>query len=809
MPGIINRYVHWLHTQWPAGVVEKLPYVREDSTTNVPGFYITGDLTGIPLLKFASDKGARAVRHIVADSAFQKSSEETKRKGEEIYDVAIIGGGVSGMAAALEAETSGLRYILFEAAEPFATIANFPKAKPIFTYPTDMTPAGGLQFKATVKEPLLEDLRQATAAIEPRKAKVEKVVRRGKVFEVVIPNEESVLAHRTIVAIGRSGNFRKLGVPGEDLGKVFNRLHDPKDYCAKSVLIVGGGDSAMETAIALASCGANVTLSYRKKDFSRPKPENVERLNALAADPMADVAVEEPISERVTTSTGGFLKEFKKAGSIRLMMASKVKEIREEEAVVVDSDGQEQTMANDAVFAMIGREAPLDFFRRSGIKIRGETYGAEWVAIAAFFLFIFAVYDWKNDGFISHQLQFLSEAQVFPNNAPSLIASFGDAWAEKVADRSTLLGTLAVSMKSRSFYYTLAYTTCIGLFGIARVRRRKTPYVKLQTATLFSIQLFPLFLLPELLLPWLGYNGVFDSGVGRTITDNLFERYISEGQYLAHDWPEWGHPRAYWRAYGLVLAWPLMVYNVFTPAPIVGWLVISVIQTFVLIPTLIYFWGKGAYCGWICSCGGLAETMGDNQRHKMPHGPFWNRLNMAGQVLLFTAFILLAVRIAGWIWPESWMNRSFALLLDGKTASGTLANPVSWKWMVDVLLGGILGVGLYFKYSGRVWCRFFCPLAALMHIFARFSRFRILSEKKKCISCNVCTSVCHQGIDIMNFANKGLPMNDPECVRCSACVQSCPTGVLQFGQVDPATGKVRKYDRLIASTVVASEQSRA
>ena len=76
-----------------------------------------------------------------------------------------------------------------------------------------------------------------------------------------------------------------------------------------------------------------------------------------------------------------------------------------------------------------------------------------------------------------------------------------------------------------------------------------------------------------------------------------------------------------------------------------------------------------------------------------------------------------------------------------------------------------------------------------MHVYARFSRFRIFAEKKKCISCNVCTSVCHQGIDIMNFANKGLPMQDPECVRCSACVRSCPTGVLWFGQVERRSGR--------------------
>src|SRR6266700_839066 len=125
----------------------------------------------------------------------------------------------------------------------------------------------------------------------------------------------------------------------------------------------------------------------------------------------------------------------------------------------------------------------------------------------------------------------------------------------------------------------------------------------------------------------------------------------------------------------------------------------------------------------------------------------------------------------------------------------------NYVWFVDLFLAGIIGVGLYFWFSGRVWCRFACPLAALMHIYARFSRFRILADKKKCISCNVCTSVCHQGIDVMNFANKGIPMADPECVRCSACVQSCPTGVLSFGEIDRKTGQTIKLDRLAASRV--------
>ncbi len=118
--------------------------------------------------------------------------------------------------------------------------------------------------------------------------------RRGGLLEVVIAGGESVTAHRVIVGIGRSGNFRKLGVPGEDLDKVSNRLHDPKEFRRQARAVVGGGDSALETAIAIAKCGGFVTLSYRKPEFSRPKPDNVDAITRLADDPLADVAVEEP-----------------------------------------------------------------------------------------------------------------------------------------------------------------------------------------------------------------------------------------------------------------------------------------------------------------------------------------------------------------------------------------------------------------------------------------------------------------------------------------------------------------------------------
>lgn len=780
----ISAYTNWLHTRWPAGTVEKLPEVNEDGTTGIEGIRIVGDLTGIPLLKFSSDSGARAVQAILAEPDFAGR----RSQDPELLDLAIIGGGVSGIAAGIEAKKAGLNFKVFEATQVFSTVANFPKAKPIYTYPTDMTPAGGLQFTATLKETLLAEMedQRKKAGVEVTTARIERIERKGN--ELLLhegDGKTSTRARRVIIGIGRSGNHRKLNVPGENLDKVYNRLYDPKEFAGKSALVVGGGDTALETAIALAISGADVTISYRKKEFSRPKPANVEKLQMLMKNPDAEVSIEHPTSERVTTSISSRMLDSHGKGAIHLALGTRLKEIKEDRVILVDDQNQESVLKNDVVFSMIGREAPLDFFRRSGIGIRGEWTSKTYLSFAGFFLFCIFLYLWKGGTALNKAFQ---AHQWFPYNIPGLLTSLG----VDISNPATFAGTMAISLKDPAFYYSLAYCLLVVIFGFRRIARRKTPYVKKQTLALMAFQVIPLFLLPFILLPFAGHNGWFDSGAGKAIADHLFPIV------------KYGQGREYWRASGLILAWPLFIWNVFTSQPMAWWLAISFAQTFVIIPLIIWRWGKGAYCGWVCSCGALAETVGDTQRHKMPHGPVWNRLNMVGQVVLLAAMILLVLRITTWISPKTafaaGLQKAYSGLLNSWSVLGVQLN---YYHVVDILLAGIIGVGLYFWFSGRVWCRFACPLAALMHIYARFSKFRIFAEKSKCISCNVCTSVCHQGIDIMNFANKGLPMQDPQCVRCSACVQQCPTGTLTFGRYG-ADGKPR-LDIIPASLVQLKE----
>ncbi len=702
--GWFERFSYWLHLQWPAGVPEKLPVVDAEGGTAVPGIFIAGDLTGIPLLKFALDSGAKAAQRCLREL-------KTPTSELDLFDVAIVGAGVSGLAAAVELARSGLRFTVIEANQRLATVMNFPTGKPIYTYPHGMTPAGHLQVSATVKEDLISELENQLAGYELslHSGAASHIERHGDTFTVMLGDQPPVRARRVIIAIGRSGNFRRLNVPGEELPKVVNRLHDPKHYADHDVLVVGGGDSACEAAVSCAEAGGRVTLIHRGTDLARSKSENRDRVLALAT-----------------------------AGKLQLMLGAHVYQI-ESNHVVIEFAGEQKRLTNQTVLAMIGREPPLAFLRRSGVAIHGEYSRLVYAGFIAFLLFISLLYTWKSLG--------LAYAAKWLN--PAVWLAPLTTWT---SDPTSLFATVLKSASGPSFWVTVLYSLAVIGFGIDRMRRRKTAYVRLQTTTLMLIQVLPLFLLPEMFLPWAGANDL----IPQTVRDNLFP---------GDSW---------WRAYGFILAWPLMAWNVFTEQPNLWWLIISFVQTFIIIPLIVWRWGKGAYCGWVCSCGALAETMGDRQREKMPHGKKWNRLNLIGQLVLASAGVILVLHIISWTWPSVLSPH----LVHTITMKGY------WKNAVDWLLAGVLGTGLYFWLSGRVWCRFACPLAALMHIYARFSRFRIVVEQKKCISCNACTSVCHQGIDVMAFASRGQHMQDPQCVRCSACVQTCPTGVLQFGQVD-------------------------
>ena len=645
--GLLRRYAEWIGLtgrRWPVGIVERLPEVAPDGRTAVPGLYVAGDLSGVPLLKLASEGGARVARAVAGDPSLPR---ERRASAPGVVDLVIVGAGVAGAAAGLEARRLGLSFRILEAHQPFATLAAFPQKKPIYTYPRDLSPTSPLVFTAQVREDLLVEVRQQAADLPVEITRAVEVRRRGGLLVVGPEGGEEIAGRRVLGAIGRSGDHRRLRVPGEEADHVSGRLHDPAAFTGQDVVVVGGGDSAAEAALALCEAGARVTLIHRRGRLDRPKAETLARVTALAA-----------------------------RGLMTLRLGAVVERIEAHRVLLRDGGGP-AWVAADAVFTLIGREAPLPFFRRSGVPIRGELSPRAKALCALFVAFCFALYDWKSGGSLAtwsaeaglfhtqlsarvddveplpsggfgrrrpwayldpipDHFQRAAEAAQARLEAGALSQTWDEAGhlrrqveaarplvplspaeasaADGGVDRRSLLGTLLVSATSPAFWYTLAYVGLVTTFGLRRIRARKTPYVTRQTLTLMAIQALPLFLLPELLLPLLGYHGLLP----QALADALFPPV------------DYGHGREYWRAYGFILAWPLNVYNWQTAEPLWAWLAIGGIQTFVLIPALVWRYGKGAYCGWICSCGALAETLGDDHRQKMPHGPTWSRLNVIG-----------------------------------------------------------------------------------------------------------------------------------------------------------------------------------
>ena len=742
MLGWFHRYAQWLHLQWPAGRVESLVEIDERGESTVPGLFVVGDLTGIPLLKNALQTGVSAVEEIA-------SRRSPRGFVDNLLDVAIVGAGVSGLAAACHAQQKGLRCEVIERHEPLATVRNFPNRKPIYAYPLEHNPSGPLRVQAETKEDLLAELHAQVeqAGLAVRAAEVFEVRKVGDRFHLLDRSGQKIAAARfVIVATGRTGRLKRLGVPGEKSAHVFHRLYDPSNFQGQHLTVVGGGDAAVEAALACADAGAKVTLVHRGDAVVRAKPINQERL-ALAV----------------------------KKSTLQLRLETRVSRVEDGE-VLLEAPAGADKLQTDALLVLIGREPSLGFLERSGLRVRAHWRPENWAACAAFLALCTFLYLWKAGGALTATFE---KSGWFPFNV-TLDSSLWLQWS--------IGQTVRVTLREPGFYYAFLYSVVVIMFGFRRIRRRQTPYVSRQTACLMAIQVVPLFLLPYFILPWMGHAGWFNDGLMATVADELFPAV------------SYGHGREYWRAFGFVLAWPLFLWNVMTHEPLWGWLFISLGQTFILLPLLIRRFGKGAYCGWICSCGALAETLGDAHREKMPHGPGWNRLNLAGQLILILCFFMFGLRVLAWSFPATnlgaWAHGlSAALLSEGSL----LGFPLNYKYVVDLMLAGIFGVGLYFWMSGRVWCRFFCPLAALMNVYARFSRFRIFAEKQKCISCNRCTAVCHQGIDVMAFAARGTPMEDPQCVRCSACVGACPTGALSFGATQGSNPP--KLDRFPASLV--------
>jgi thioredoxin reductase/ferredoxin len=314
-----------------------IPLLSSDFETTVPGIYIAGELGGMGLIRNALSQGRQAVDAI----------HRRRRRSGAGLDLVIVGAGPAGFAASLTAMSHGMKFATVEQESLGGSVFQYPRAKLVMTSPVTLPLVGRMNFGHTAKEKLLEfwrEVEKKTGLQIRYRERVEAITRDQDGFVVRTTGGE-YRAASVLLAIGRRGTPRKLGVPGEDLPKVVYRLVDPEQYAGRNVIVVGGGDSALEAAASIAENGGrSVTLSYRGEAFSRAKPANRERVAAA-----------------------------ERSGRLKQLFKSEVRRI-EHDRVVLDCDGRDVEVPNDAVIVSAGGILPSDFLRGIGVEVETK-YG--------------------------------------------------------------------------------------------------------------------------------------------------------------------------------------------------------------------------------------------------------------------------------------------------------------------------------------------------------------------------------------------------------------------------------------------------
>lgn len=321
----------WIGTE-KRGV--ELPDVSPTFETNVKGIYIAGELGGMGLIRNAVSQGKEAVENI---------AKTIKKDIKANYDLIVVGAGPAGIGASLTARMNNLRVLTLEQDTLGGAVFNFPRSKIVMTAPMQLPLYGKVNLRETSKTELLDlwhTVLSKNKIYVKENSKVETIVREGNIFKVETIKGDSYTTQTVLIAIGRRGTPRKLNVKGESLEKVAYKLLEPELIKDKQILVVGGGDSAIESALILAEEN-HVTLSYRNNTFSRIKPKNAEKINDAIASKLIDVKFNSTIK----------LIDF---DSVSYSM----------------SDSTEiMQLKNDLVYIFAGGELPTQFLKKIGIDV--------------------------------------------------------------------------------------------------------------------------------------------------------------------------------------------------------------------------------------------------------------------------------------------------------------------------------------------------------------------------------------------------------------------------------------------------------
>ena len=310
-----------------------IPTVDKNFETNVPGLFIAGELGGMGLIRNAVEQGRQALEAIRKKDGIGSGTD---------LDVVIVGSGPAGFAATLAAHQYKLRYRTVEQESLGGTVSHYPRGKIVMTQPVLLPLVGTVKLRETSKEALLEfwvSTAKSTGITINFQERMESVTRTESGFVVKTTRGED-RTRMVLLSIGRRGTPRKLDVPGEELSKVVYRLVDPAQYRGQRVLVVGGGDSAMEAACSIAEeLDTHVALSYRSDSFSRAKEKNRLRVEQAA-----------------------------KSGKLQILLKSSVKEIHPHD-VVLEHDGKKIELPNDAIIVSAGGILPTGLLKEMGVEV--------------------------------------------------------------------------------------------------------------------------------------------------------------------------------------------------------------------------------------------------------------------------------------------------------------------------------------------------------------------------------------------------------------------------------------------------------
>lgn len=321
-----------------------MPRLSREFETSIPGLFIIGELGGLALIKNAVNQGRECVDTISRRLA-------GRHRAQDAIDVCIVGAGPAGLSASLRAVEKGLTYVTLEQEELGGTVAKYPRQKLVMTSPVEFPMHGKFNKLEISKEKLMEFwtsvVRKGGLRVRTNE-KVEAIERREDGTFAVRSAAGSYRARHVILALGRRGTPRKLGIPGEELPKVMYGLIEADAYVNASILVVGGGDSAVEAALGLAhQKGNRVTLSYRQAEFSRIKERNAQRIREAA-----------------------------RSGAVKLLFKSNPVEVRER-SVLVEVEGKVVELPNDWMWVFAGGEPPNAFLQKVGVAMGSRDFTQE------------------------------------------------------------------------------------------------------------------------------------------------------------------------------------------------------------------------------------------------------------------------------------------------------------------------------------------------------------------------------------------------------------------------------------------------